>query len=154
MSSRLFSAGDDTGKQTGEKRVVNKKTDYVIHTDVRYRPLELVDVPALAAACTDPWWNQTLCVVNDSVLRLGILKGEFHWHKHDDEDEHFFVLEGELLVDTRSVDTGDADTAVTTFPLGAKQGVTVPRGTMHRTRSAEGAVVLMIAGRDVVPTGD
>jgi mannose-6-phosphate isomerase-like protein (cupin superfamily) len=92
--------------------------------------------------------------VNDSVLRLGILKGEFHWHKHDDEDEHFFVLEGELLVDTRSVDTGDADTAVTTFPLGAKQGVTVPRGTMHRTRSAEGAVVLMIAGRDVVPTGD
>lgn len=120
------------------------KTRYVINTDVRYTPLEVVDVPALVAACTDPWWNQTLCAVNDTVIRLGILKGEFHWHKHDETDEHFFVLDGSLFVDTREK----------TFTLAAKQGVTVPRGTEHRTRSPEGAVVLMTAREDVVPTGD
>src|SRR6185503_7772570 len=72
---------------------------YTIHTDVKYRPLELVDAGRLADTCPDKWWNQTLCQVNDSVARLGVFEGEFHWHKHDREDEFFFVLEGKLLLD-------------------------------------------------------
>ena len=46
------------------------------------------------AACTDQWYNQTLCQVNDSVVRLGVVQGEYHWHKHDDDDEFFYVVSG------------------------------------------------------------
>ena len=73
-----------------------KSYPYVTHLNVFYKPLELVDVPALVAACTDRWYNQTLCRVNDSVVRLGVVEGEYHWHKHDDEDEFFYVVEGQF----------------------------------------------------------
>jgi len=72
---------------------------YSTHLDLHYAPLELVDVPALVAACKDTWYNQTLCKVNDSVVRLGVMQGEYHWHKHDNDDEFFFVLEGTFFVD-------------------------------------------------------
>jgi len=45
----------------------------------------LVDVPSLVKACTDRWYNQTLCKVNDSVVRLGVMQGEYHWHKHNNK---------------------------------------------------------------------
>ncbi len=72
---------------------------YDTRLNILYPPLEVVDVPALVAACTHPWYNQTLCQVNDSVVRLGVIQGEYHWHKHDDEDEFFYVVEGKLLID-------------------------------------------------------
>src|SRR5260370_15495820 len=72
---------------------------YATHLNVHYPPLEVVDVPALVAACTDRWYNQTLCRVNDSVVRLGVLQGEYHWHKHDTEDEFFYVVEARFLID-------------------------------------------------------
>src|SRR5262245_37131609 len=120
------------------------ETHYSINTDVKFGPLELVDVTALAAACTEPWFNQTLCRVNDSVVRVGILQGEFHWHKHDAEDEFFYVVEGRFLIDLegRSVE------------LGPGQGFMVPRGVMHCTRAPERSVVLMIEPATVKPTGD
>ena len=117
---------------------------YAIHEDVKYGPLELVDAGALAAACTEPWWNQSLCAVNESVVRLGVFKGEFHWHKHDREDELFFVLEGRLLVDLEG----------RTVELGPRQGIVVPRGVVHRTRAAERTVCLMVEAATVVATGD
>ena len=120
------------------------KTTYAINLDTRYGPLELVDVPALVAACQDPWYNQTLCRVNDCVVRLGIFKGEFHWHKHDREDEFFYVVEGHFLIDLED----------RTVDLGERQGFTVPRGVLHRTRSPDRAVVLMIEAATIVPTGD
>ena len=46
---------------------------YVQHMNVRFGPLEIVEVQQLADACTDAWYNQTLCEVNDSVLRLGVM---------------------------------------------------------------------------------
>jgi len=117
---------------------------YAIHLDARYAPLELVDLKALVEACTDPWYNQTLCRVNDCVVRLGVFQGEFHWHKHDREDEFFHVISGRLLVDLEG----------RTVELQPAQGITVPRGVMHRTRAPEKTVVLMIEGAGVVPTGD
>ena len=73
--------------------------DYTIHTDVKYAPLELLEVGRLADECAEKWWNQSLCRVNDCVARLGVFQGEFHWHQHEREDELFFVLEGKLLID-------------------------------------------------------
>ncbi len=117
---------------------------YSIHTDVKFAPLELVDARSLAEQCTERWWNQTLCRVNDCVVRLGVFEGEFHWHKHDREDEFFHVLEGELLLDFED----------RTMDLQPGQGVLVPRGVLHRTRARARTVVLMIEAATVVPTGD
>ena len=117
---------------------------YATHLDVKFPALSLVDVNALVAACTDRWYNQTLCRVNDSVVRLGVMQGEYHWHKHDDDDEFFFVLEGRFIVDLegRSVD------------LGPREGFVVPKGVLHRTRAPERAVILMVETAAIVPTGD
>ena len=119
-------------------------TPYSINTDVKFGPLELVDVKALADACKEQWFNQTLSRVNDSVIRVGILKGEFHWHKHDTEDEFFYVVEGRFLIDLEG----------RTVELKPGQGFMVPRGVMHCTRAPERSVVLMIEAATVKPTGD
>ena len=117
---------------------------YAIHRDLKYGPLELVEAGRLADECREPWWNQTLCQVNDSVARIGVFHGEFHWHKHDREDELFFVLEGELLLDLEGK----------TVTLGPRQAMVVPRGVVHRTRAQVRTVVLMVEAATVVPTGD
>jgi hypothetical protein len=74
---------------------------YVTHVDIKFDPLTLIDVSSLAKTVTDQWYNQTLCKVNESVIRLGVMQGEYHWHKHDNDDEFFFVLSGRLR-DTQS----------------------------------------------------
>ncbi len=117
---------------------------YDTHLDVLHGPLEVVDVQKLVEACTHPWYNQTLTRVNDAVVRLGVLKGEYHWHKHDREDEFFYVVEGRFLVDLEG----------RTVALGPRQGLTVPRGVVHRTRAPDRCVVLMVEAATVVPTGD
>jgi mannose-6-phosphate isomerase-like protein (cupin superfamily) len=117
---------------------------YVTNTNVLYSPLELVDVRALADACTHRWYNQTLVRVNDCVVRLGVMQGEYHWHKHDEEDEFFYVVEGRFLIDLEG----------RTVELAPRQGFVVPRGAVHRTRAPERTVVLMVEGAGVVPTGN
>jgi mannose-6-phosphate isomerase-like protein (cupin superfamily) len=117
---------------------------YATHLDVRYPPLEVVDVPALVAACRDRWYNQTLCRVNDSVVRLGVVQGEYHWHKHDALDEFFYVVDGRFFIDLEG----------RTVELGPRQGFVVPKGVVHRTRAPERAVILMVEGAGIVPTGD
>ncbi len=121
-----------------------KGMKYSINLEPKFGPLELMDVPKLVAECREDWFNQTLCSVNESVVRLGILHGEFHWHKHDEEDELFFVLEGKLLIDLEG----------SLVTLGPNQGFMVPRKVMHRTRAPERTVVLMIERASVKPTGD
>ncbi len=118
---------------------------YNIHTDVRYAPLEKIEAGVLADQCTEKWWNQTLCKVNESVARIGVFHGEFHWHKHDHEDELFFVLDGLLLLDIEGKPTVE---------LRPREGMVVPRGVVHRTRAPERTVVLMVEPATVVPTGD
>jgi glyoxylate utilization-related uncharacterized protein len=117
---------------------------YVTRLDVRYPALEVIDVPALVVSVTDRWFNQTLCKVNDSVVRLGVVQGEYHWHKHDDLDEFFYVVDGELLIDLE-------DRNVVLRP---GQGFVVPKGVVHRTRASEKTVMLMVEGAGIVPTGD
>jgi mannose-6-phosphate isomerase-like protein (cupin superfamily) len=117
---------------------------YATYLDVKFPPLAIVDVPGLIAQCNHPWYNQTLCKVNDSVVRLGVLQGEYHWHKHDNDDEFFFVLEGSFFVDLE-------DRSVELRPL---QGFVVPRGVVHRTRAPQRSVVLMAETAAIIPTGD
>ena len=119
-------------------------THYVIHPEVKYEHLQVIDVPDLVAQCTEKWFNQTLTRVNDSVVRLGIVQGEFHWHKHEKDDEFFFVLEGRLLIDIDN----------TTIELLPGQGVTITRNVMHRPRAPVKTVMLMVETRDIKPTGD
>ncbi|MFL5496066.1 MAG: cupin domain-containing protein [Gemmatimonadales bacterium] len=117
---------------------------YVTHLNVLFEPLERIDVQTLVDACTDRWYNQTLCRVNDSVVRLGIVHGEYHWHKHDEEDEFFYVVEGRFLIDLEG----------RTIDLGPRQGFMVPKGVLHRPRAPERTVILMVEGAGIVPTGD
>jgi mannose-6-phosphate isomerase-like protein (cupin superfamily) len=120
------------------------QTTYSINTDIKFGPLELIDVRQLAHDCTEQWFNQTLCKVNDSVVRIGVLHGEFHWHKHDTEDEFFLVVEGRFLIDLEG----------RTVELLPGQGFLVPHGVLHCTRAPERTVVLMIEPATVKPTGD
>ena len=117
---------------------------YATYLNVLYPQLALVDVPALVAFCKDRWYNQTLCQVNDSVVRLGIMQGEYHWHKHDNDDEFFFVLEGTFFVDLED----------RVIELKRWQGFTVPKGIIHRTRAPERAVIMIIENAGIIPTGN
>ena len=117
---------------------------YSIHLDARYGPLELVDLASVIKEVNDPWYNQTLCRVNDCVVRLGVVQGEFHWHQHEKEDEFYYVVEGHFIIDLEG----------RTVELEPRQGFTVPKGVMHRPRAPQKTVILMIEGAGVKPTGD
>jgi mannose-6-phosphate isomerase-like protein (cupin superfamily) len=117
--------------------------DYDIELEAAFAPLTAIDVAAFAAT-HEPWTNRTLTTVNDSVVRVGVIEGDFHWHHHDVEDEFFLVLEGQLLIDLR-----DRETVV----LDPHQGFTVPRGVEHRTRAPGRTVILMVEPAGVQPTG-
>jgi mannose-6-phosphate isomerase-like protein (cupin superfamily) len=124
---------------------MQQNQSYNIELDVKHGFLERIDIGAIAAAATSQWSNRTLCAINDCVVRLGVVQGEFHWHKHDREDEFFLVIEGELSID---LDDGS------TVSLKPSQGYAVPRGKVHRTRAPQRTVMLMIEGATVAPTGD
>lgn len=104
----------------------------------------VIDVSQLESENEEQWMNINLTEVNDSIIRLGIFEGEFHWHKHDREDELFFVLEGRLILDLEGE----------TLELNPNQGYTVPRKVLHRTSAEEKTVVLMVEGNTVNPEGD
>ena len=117
---------------------------YETRLNVLHGPLEVVDVQQLADECTYTWYNQTLCQVNDSVVRLGVVEGEYHWHHHDDLDEFFYVVEGQLLIDLED----------RTVALDPGQGFVVPKSIRHRTRAPGRTIILMVEGAGIVPTGD
>ena len=124
--------------------VMTQNFPYATYLDIRYPPLEVIDVPAIVDAVKDHWYNQTLCKVNESVVRLGVMQGEYHWHKHDDLDEFFYVVEGKFLIDLEG----------RTVELGERQGFVVPKGVVHRTRAPSRAIILMVGGAGIIPTGD
>ena len=111
--------------------------------DVKFKHFERIEIPAIVEECTDKWFNQTLTEVNDSVIRIGIVEGEYHWHKHDHDDEFFFVLEGQLLIDLEN----------RTIELNPNQGVTISKGVLHRPRAPHKTVMLMVETRSIQPTG-
>lgn len=118
--------------------------NYNINLDIKYGHHEVIDVPQIVADCKEKWWNQTLARVNDSVVRLGIIEGEFHWHKHDDDDEFFYVVEGQLFIDLEDK----------TIELNPGQGTTISKGVMHRPRAPKKVVMLMVETSEIEPTGD
>lgn len=118
---------------------------YVIHLEPAFGPLEHIDVPAFAQQVTDRWFNQTLCRVNDSVVRLGVVQGEYHWHQHDDDDEFFYVTEGRLIIELEGRDSVE---------LLPGHGFTVPRGLQHRPIAPVRTTMLMIETANIQPTGD
>jgi mannose-6-phosphate isomerase-like protein (cupin superfamily) len=117
---------------------------YETRLNILHGPLEIIDEKALSDACEFTWYNQTLCKVNESVVRLAVIEGEYHWHKHDRDDEFFYCLEGALYVDLED----------RTFTLNPRQGIVVPRGVVHRTRADARTVILMVETSAIVPTGD
>src|SRR5947207_12304898 len=123
---------------------MDEKSDpYETRLDVKYRPLQLIDLGKEVAAVTHPWFNQTLCKVNESVVRLGVVKGEYHWHKHDDLDEFFYCVEGTFIIELEGREV----------VLKPRQGFVVPKGVMHKPRAPEKTVILMVEGAGIVPTG-
>jgi mannose-6-phosphate isomerase-like protein (cupin superfamily) len=121
----------------------NQAFPYDTRLNVLYAAGEVVDVPALVAANMHPWYNQTLCAVNESVVRLGVLQGEYHWHCHEADDEFFFVVSGQLLIDLED----------RTIDLTPGLGFVVSKGVHHRPRAPEKTVVLMVETAGIVPTG-
>jgi len=117
---------------------------YSIHTDIAFKPLELIDVAGFIRSCTEEWFNQTLCRINDSVIRLGVVKGDFHWHVHEREDEFFYVISGRLEIEFKDK----------SIVLNPGQGFSVPRGVRHRTKATVRTAMLMVEGAEVEPTGD
>ncbi|MFX1588376.1 MAG: cupin domain-containing protein [Promethearchaeota archaeon] len=117
---------------------------YSIDLEIKYKPLRIIDIPKLIADCTKKWQNLSLCQVNDSVVRLAVIEGEFHWHKHEKEDEFFFVIDGLLLIDLEEK----------SIELKPNQGFTVPKGVIHRTRAPSRTSVLLIEKSTIKPIGD
>jgi mannose-6-phosphate isomerase-like protein (cupin superfamily) len=117
---------------------------YETRLNILYPSLEVIDEKAIADACEYKWFNQTLCKVNDSVVRMAVIEGEYHWHKHDNDDEFFYVLEGQLLIDLE-------DRLVALDP---RQGFVVPKGIVHRTRALKRTVILMVENAGIIPTGN
>lgn len=123
---------------------MSNETNYNINLDIKYKSLEVIDVPSIVESCTEKWFNQTLTKVNDSVVRLGIIEGEFHWHKHDNDDEFFFVLEGKLIIELED----------RTIELNPGQGVAVPKGVKHKPKAPVKTTMLMMETSDIIPTGN
>jgi len=117
---------------------------YVTKLDIKFNHFEVIDINKMVRECKYKWFNQTLTKVNDSVVRVGILEGEYHWHKHDHDDEFFFVLQGRFFVDLEDK----------TIELGPHEGLTVSKGVVHRTRAPQQAVILMMENSGIIPTGD
>lgn len=123
---------------------MERQFNYVTKLDIKFDHLQRIDIPQMVKDCKDKWFNQTLTRVNESVVRLGIVEGEYHWHKHDNDDEFFFVLQGQVLIDLESQ----------TIELNPNQGVTIPKGVMHRPRAPKKTVMLMVETSTIQPTGD
>jgi mannose-6-phosphate isomerase-like protein (cupin superfamily) len=133
-------------RQRAQEAYMSSPSAYPYDTrlNILHKPLELIDTKALAESVEHRWFNQTLCQVNESVVRLGVIEGEYHWHKHDNDDEFFYVVSGKLLIDLEG----------RTVELAPQQGFVVPKGVMHKTRAPRRTVILMVENKEIIPTGD
>ena len=123
---------------------MNKDFNYNINLDIKYKPLELIDIPKIISENKEQWFNQSLIIVNNSVVRVAIIEGEFHWHKHVNDDEFFYVIDGKLLIDLEDK----------TVELNPREGFMVPKNVIHKTRAPKKTVILMVENAGIIPTGD
>ncbi|MFQ5758793.1 MAG: cupin domain-containing protein [Candidatus Bathyarchaeia archaeon] len=82
---------------------------------------------------TQPWSPRNIETINETVIRAAKFDGEYHWHKHDDEDELFLVFEGKIKIQIKEGD----------IILEQGEGVKIPRGVEHCPVSVEPSIVLM-----------
>lgn len=123
--------------------MMKKQIEYQNNMNIAFKNTQIMDINRLVAENKHVWLNQTLTQVNDSVVRLGIIEGSYHWHKHEYEDEFFYVVEGTLFIDLEDK----------TLELNPNQGVTISKNVMHRTRAPQKVVMLMVEAKDIVPAG-
>ena len=109
-----------------------------------HRKPDSLNLQQEAAALPDYWSPRVLGQVNDQYVKVAKLKGDLAWHKHDDEDELFLVLEGELRIEyeDRVVRLGRGDFHV------------VPKGTMHNPVCDEECLIALIETVTTKHTGD
>jgi mannose-6-phosphate isomerase-like protein (cupin superfamily) len=137
-------AGEVSVEKIKKKNIMKEQFNYVTKLDIKFKHLQKIDIPSMVEACEDKWFNQTLSKVNGSVVRLGIVEGEYHWHKHEQDDEFFFVLQGQLFIDLED----------RTIELNPNQGVTISKNILHRPRAPQKTVMLMVETCEIQPTGD
>lgn len=123
---------------------MNKKYDYNQQMNIKYGHQEIIDVQEIVSECKEKWFNQTLTKINNSVARIGIVEGEYHWHSHEDDDEFFFVLSGKLYIDLEDK----------TLELNPNQGATISKGVLHKPRAPKKTVILMVETASIDPIGN
>jgi hypothetical protein len=119
--------------------------EYAINYEPLFEPLEQMDIQGLIDEVDVPWYNQTLIQVGDVLVRLGVMKGEFHWHTPRSRTSSFWSWTVCSASNWRDAETVE---------LGPRQAFTVPAGILHRPVVPVRSVVLMIEKAGVVPTGD
>jgi mannose-6-phosphate isomerase-like protein (cupin superfamily) len=124
---------------------MNDQRGYSIEYQPLVGTLEKLDVQRVIDETTQRWSNRTLCEVDGTAVRLGVLHGEFHWHKHDEQDEFFFVLDGLMRIELEGMSTVE---------LRPREAFIVPKGLQHRPVVPVRTAVLMLERAGVVATGD
>ena len=104
-----------------------------------------VNIPEKLASFSDRWAPRIIARYNGNAVRIAKVEGEFIWHQHDETDELFLILQGELDMEFR-------DRTVTLQP---GELIVVPRGTEHRPCARRGEVSMMMLDLEETPnTGD
>lgn len=106
--------------------------------------LERIDLRQVKKELKEAWMPVDVARVNDSAVRFARIKGEYHWHTHRLSDEFFLVQEGKMLIQTTEGDV----------PLEKGQGVLVPKGMRHRSKSDKGAITLVFELQSTKKEGD
>ncbi len=92
-----------------------------------------------------PWSPVEIARVNDQVVRMALLQGEYHWHKHTSEDELFFVYRGRIVIQLK----GQPD-----IELGEGEMAVVPKGVEHCPKSEEPSYILVFEPHTLQSQGD
>lgn len=108
------------------------------------RKIEKLAVRNLTKDIAEDWKNFAVTDVNDHVVRLSVLKRDFHWHSHEKSDEFFYVIEGKLYVDLEESAT----------ELSPGEMILIPKGVRHRTRSKARTITLCFEHKDNDVRGD
>jgi mannose-6-phosphate isomerase-like protein (cupin superfamily) len=106
--------------------------------------MDPVNIDAMLARFTDHWSPKKIAQINDYDVRIVKVQGDFTWHKHDDTDEFFLVLSGELTIQMRDRDV----------VLGPREVFVVERGAEHCPRASVETAVLLLEPSSVINTGD
>jgi len=104
-----------------------------------------IDIEARWEEIEEPWSPVDLATVNDQIIRMALFHGEYHWHRHEEEDELFYVYRGEVRIEVkgyRDVELRSGEMAV------------IPRDVEHRPVSEGPSYVFMFEPLQLKSKGD